>query len=128
MAKVQVNVAKLNARPVIPASLYVAEIINCEFPFQAPWDSENFGVNFEFQIAEEGPHKGRRLSMFCTTTPTKTFSNRYGEVLSNLGIEPSSEWETDTLIGRKVCIRVIQYTAKATGETKNGVEEVFQTS
>lgn len=127
MAKVQVNASKLNARPVMPAAIYMAEIINCEYPFQAPWDSEDFGVNFEFQIIEEGPYKGRRVSLYATTTEGKNFSGRYAETMISLGKEPNDEWETEEMMGRKVAIRINQYTNK-TGVTRNGVEEVFPTA
>lgn len=127
MAKVKVDTSKLNVRPVIPNGLYTAEIINCEYPFQAPWDSENFGVNFEFQITESGPNEGRRLSCFVTTTNGKPFAGRYAEFLTNIGVDPDSEWDTDQIIGKMICIRVGQYSGKD-GNIKNSVDEIFQSA
>lgn len=127
MAKVQVNTSKLNVRPLMPDGIYIAEITACEYPFQAPWDPEDFGVSFEFQICEEGPHKGRKINMFCTTTEGKAYANRYSQVMTALGIEPSAEWDTDTIVGRKMAVRVGQYTSK-TGTTRNSINEVFETT
>lgn len=126
MARVHVNTKKLNTFSLLPVGWLEAVIIEAEWPYQAPWDEENFGLSLQFRITDENIQgvKGRRMNMFCSTTEDKPFNNRYAEVLKGLGFEPDSEWDTDQLEGMPCRILIENYFSEKHQEERQSVNQV----